>query len=543
MAEYVKQLLELDEGRQKDALNPLSQHADSKKCGEFMGGGGCGSFPFVGDFAAEQYHQWMTEKLLLDHMSLQQFNGFNGLNGLKAPPAQSLRPRAQAQSTQDAAGSNMKLQQATNVLQAALAYWEACLQCPDSAEALQPPMIPEQFMPKAMPARVPMGLTRQDPFSQRGPLYVPTPEDFGNSMPSSGVVNMIEKALTDLTSSVNPEQLLAAQAILNSTGLQRTGLQAGVPLGHTLGQATGTKDLEMFQLLAQQLEKERETSKLLSGLLQEKQAPLPPGNLAGFPFHGPVGLGQPMANSKSSWPYMGAVAPNRLSAGSVAGWQEAGALVQGLGSAGNGGGLRVPPARTSSLNATIGTAAGRASNAVAMPKAGGKGSYSFQQGAGPKQRRHGPMPDDSGSNNTTSIQSPAHCETLRMHLRSLLKVESNRVLIVRKINRLGFASPQALSDHYSWYGRVERVLVAHSRVKSGNNAGITSTNMPSRLRPSGLGFVVMSTVEEADTILAQGPEQVVCGAVIRVQRFERRMVEDEEEEEQDEGQDEGQCDE
>merc|ERR1719401_2216003 len=62
-------------------------------------------------------------------------------------------------------------------------------------------------------------------------------------------------------------------------------------------------------------------------------------------------------------------------------------------------------------------------------------------------------------------------ETLRMHLRSLIKVECNRVLIVRKINRLGFASSQVLEDHYSWHGKVERVLVAHSRVKSGPGPG------------------------------------------------------------------------
>lgn len=112
-------------------------------------------------------------------------------------------------------------------------------------------------------------------------------------------------------------------------------------------------------------------------------------------------------------------------------------------------------------------------------------------------------------------------DTLRMHLRSLLQVDSSRVLIVRKINRLGFASPQILREHFSWYGTVENVLVAHSRVKSGGGqAGIVS-----RLRPSGLGFVVMSKGEEALKILAEGPEQQVSGTIIRVQKFERRMSE------------------
>jgi hypothetical protein len=97
------------------------------------------------------------------------------------------------------------------------------------------------------------------------------------------------------------------------------------------------------------------------------------------------------------------------------------------------------------------------------------------------------------------------------------------VLIVRKINRLGFSSPAILKEHFSWYGNVEQVLVAHSRVKSGGGqAGIVS-----RLRPSGLGFVVMSQTVEAEAILVQGPEQEVCGTLIRVVKFERRMAEEE----------------
>ena len=118
-------------------------------------------------------------------------------------------------------------------------------------------------------------------------------------------------------------------------------------------------------------------------------------------------------------------------------------------------------------------------------------------------------------------------ETLRMHLRSLLNVDSGRVLIVRKINRLGFASPAVLQEHFSWYGVVDRVLVAHSRVKSASATGRCASVVSSRLRPSGLGFVVMSKVEEAQAILAHGSEQPVNGIIIQVQQFERRMTSDE----------------
>jgi hypothetical protein len=73
-----------------------------------------------------------------------------------------------------------------------------------------------------------------------------------------------------------------------------------------------------------------------------------------------------------------------------------------------------------------------------------------------------------------------------------------------------------LEDHYKNYGSVERVLVAHSHVKSPYRRYVK------RLRPSGLGFVVMSTIAEVDAILADGAEQLVAGALIKVQRFERR---------------------
>jgi len=107
-------------------------------------------------------------------------------------------------------------------------------------------------------------------------------------------------------------------------------------------------------------------------------------------------------------------------------------------------------------------------------------------------------------------------ETLRSHLRDLQTVDSSRICLVRKINRLGFDSPKMLEDHYKNYGCVERVLVAHSHVKSPYRRYVK------RLRPSGLGFVVMSSIAEVDAILADGVEQMVAGALIKVQRFERR---------------------
>lgn len=121
-------------------------------------------------------------------------------------------------------------------------------------------------------------------------------------------------------------------------------------------------------------------------------------------------------------------------------------------------------------------------------------------------RRHRPQAAPPG----------AEEETLRSHLRDLQTVDSSRIVLVRKINRLGFDSPKMLEDHYKNYGCVERVLVAHSHVKSPYRRYVK------RLRPSGLGFVVMSSIAEVDAILKDGIEQSVAGALIKVQRFERR---------------------
>jgi len=117
--------------------------------------------------------------------------------------------------------------------------------------------------------------------------------------------------------------------------------------------------------------------------------------------------------------------------------------------------------------------------------------------------------------------------TLRVHLQSLLHVDPDRVLIVRKINRLGFASRAVLSEHFSWYGVVERVLVAHSRVKSVTAGGGKGASVVrSRLRPSALGFLVMSRAEDAQAILAHGSRQPVNGIMVHIQEFKRHVPPD-----------------
>lgn len=101
-------------------------------------------------------------------------------------------------------------------------------------------------------------------------------------------------------------------------------------------------------------------------------------------------------------------------------------------------------------------------------------------------------------------QSECPQKTLPNNLRELGNIEAERILVARKINRLGFDSAKSLEVHFAKYGNVERVLVAHSNGKN-------SRDGKHRLRKSGFGFVVMSSAAAAQASLAAGSEQLVLG--------------------------------
>jgi hypothetical protein len=122
----------------------------------------------------------------------------------------------------------------------------------------------------------------------------------------------------------------------------------------------------------------------------------------------------------------------------------------------------------------------------------------------------------------TVAQSPEadSKDTLRTNLRDLSVLDHERVILVRKINRLGLESSQVLEAYFSAFGAVERVMVSHSRAKSMFGHG------GARVRPAGLGFLVMSKAEEAHSVLAYGSEHEVNGVAISVQPFESRPLDD-----------------
>jgi len=114
-------------------------------------------------------------------------------------------------------------------------------------------------------------------------------------------------------------------------------------------------------------------------------------------------------------------------------------------------------------------------------------------------------------------------QTLSTSLQLLSTEDPDCLFIVRRINKLGFKAARKLKQHYSAFGAVVRVLVAHSTVRGDPRVAGPAR---ARRRPSSLGFVQMTSPEAVAKVLEQGAEQEVDGSFIRVQRFERQHSEE-----------------
>jgi len=101
-------------------------------------------------------------------------------------------------------------------------------------------------------------------------------------------------------------------------------------------------------------------------------------------------------------------------------------------------------------------------------------------------------------------------ETLRKHLQELQHEDPSVVIIVRKISKLGFESQELLKKYFEEYGDISKILVAHSFVKPSNR------RVKPRVRPAGLGFVVMSSRADADAVLCLGENQTIAGVSVQV---------------------------
>lgn len=98
--------------------------------------------------------------------------------------------------------------------------------------------------------------------------------------------------------------------------------------------------------------------------------------------------------------------------------------------------------------------------------------------------------------------------TLRSHLERINLEDEKCVLIARRINRLGFHSATLLQDYFERFGGAKHVYVAHSRAKP-------SMKRANRIRPAGLGFIVMHSPEAAAEAEAVAQHEVQ-GSVVEI---------------------------
>lgn len=123
-----------------------------------------------------------------------------------------------------------------------------------------------------------------------------------------------------------------------------------------------------------------------------------------------------------------------------------------------------------------------------------------------------------------NASGPGFDESLKDHLRDLAELDSARVLMVRKINRLGLDSPLKLKEYFSGFGSIERVMVAHTRCP--NSRAKATGAEKGRVRPAPLGFVVMSRAEDAMAALVKGAEHAIEGVEIGVFPFESHPMDE-----------------
>jgi hypothetical protein len=102
-------------------------------------------------------------------------------------------------------------------------------------------------------------------------------------------------------------------------------------------------------------------------------------------------------------------------------------------------------------------------------------------------------------------------------LTELQTEDPDKVVCVRKINRLGFESADILRKHFEQFGPVDRVLLSNAHRRE---PGVYS--YPVRLRPSGIGFVVFKDSEVVAQVLAVGASHIINGVEVHMRAFVRR---------------------
>ncbi|CAK0834654.1 unnamed protein product [Prorocentrum cordatum] len=100
------------------------------------------------------------------------------------------------------------------------------------------------------------------------------------------------------------------------------------------------------------------------------------------------------------------------------------------------------------------------------------------------------------------------------HMRSLQGEDPQRMLVARRCHTLGFDSAEILTSHFSQFGRVSKVLVAHSKVRPRRDCVHSA-----RTRPGSIAFVLMADAAAIEGIWQSGGVQMVAGRWISIEPF------------------------
>jgi hypothetical protein len=93
------------------------------------------------------------------------------------------------------------------------------------------------------------------------------------------------------------------------------------------------------------------------------------------------------------------------------------------------------------------------------------------------------------------------------HLKWLDSQDARKVCRLKKVHKLGFGADEMLTEYFEQWGPVEKVLlcnVADDNTEAQPNHQVSR----SRLRPAGIGWVVMQRIEDALALLDHKPHQV-----------------------------------
>jgi hypothetical protein len=135
-----------------------------------------------------------------------------------------------------------------------------------------------------------------------------------------------------------------------------------------------------------------------------------------------------------------------------------------------------------------------------------------------------PQPNPEVANADDDHDSRPPLLTLRSHLKEVSNLDPACIFVARKIHTLGFHSHKRLREHYSQFGLVVKVLVAHRKLKAIPDAnGVLG--LP-RKRPGSLGLIVMKHASSVQAIMALGEDQVIAGHAIRVELFSPSKTDD-----------------